>query len=157
MRAFCNDSAYRRITNGERGPGEASATHNHEGEEMTSELKNVLGGELQVCCMSPRTGWTRSGKCETGPRDHGRHVVCAEMTERFLAFTRAKGNDLSTPVPQYGFPGLAPGDRWCLCASRWLEAVEADMAPPIVLQATHIKALETVSLEVLKAHALDLQ
>ncbi|MFO0967980.1 MAG: DUF2237 domain-containing protein [Gemmataceae bacterium] len=117
--------------------------------------KNVLGGPLKTCCMSPRTGFYRTGKCETGPGDQGLHVVCAEMTEEFLAFSVSRGNDLVTPVPEYGFPGLEPGDRWCLCAARWKEALEAGIAPPVVLEATHISALEFVDLEELQAHALD--
>ena len=116
--------------------------------------KNVLGGELEACCMSPMTGFHRDGFCQTGPGDFGVHVVCAQMTEEFLAFTRRQGNDLSTPMPEHGFPGLKPGDRWCLCAMRWKEAMDAGAAPPVILEATHIAALEFVSLEELRAHAL---
>jgi uncharacterized protein (DUF2237 family) len=101
------------------------------------------------------TGWTRKGCCETGPRDRGRHVVCARMTAAFLAYTRQQGNDLSTPIPQFGFPGLKPGDGWCLCAGRWKEALEAGVAPPVRLAATEISALEVVTLDELRAHALD--
>jgi uncharacterized protein len=117
--------------------------------------KNVLGEPLAVCCTSPRTGFYRTGRCDTGPGDVGLHVVCARVTAEFLAFSRARGNDLSTPFPELGFPGLEPGDRWCLCAARWKEAMEAGVAPPVVLAATHISALEFVSLEELTAHALD--
>ncbi len=101
------------------------------------------------------TGFYRDGYCNTGAGDFGAHVVCAQMTPAFLQFTRQCGNDLSTPVPAYQFPGLNPGDRWCLCASRWQEALEAGVAPPVVLAATHASALEHVSLADLKAHALD--
>ncbi|WJI28917.1 MULTISPECIES: DUF2237 family protein [unclassified Thermosynechococcus] len=115
---------------------------------------NVLGTPLVCCCQNPLTGFYRDGFCRTGAGDVGAHVVCAQMTAEFLTFTRSRGNDLSTPVPAYQFPGLKPGDRWCLCASRWREALEADVAPPVILEATHVSALEYVSLEDLKAHAL---
>jgi uncharacterized protein len=118
-----------------------------------SEAKNVFGQPLQCCCTTPLTGFYRNGWCETGPLDLGTHVVCAEVTEAFLAFTRSQGNDLSTPAPQYQFPGLRPGDRWCLCASRWKEALDAGYAPPIQLEATHIAVLKFVPLEVLQEHA----
>ncbi|MCU0918414.1 MAG: DUF2237 domain-containing protein [Planctomycetes bacterium] len=117
--------------------------------------KNVLGGDLEVCCTDPTTGFYRDGCCNTGPGDYGVHVVCAQVTEDFLGFSRRQGNDLSTPVPEYGFPGLKPGDRWCLCAMRWKEALDAAVAPPVILAATHISALEFVTLEELRAHALD--
>ena len=117
--------------------------------------KNVLGGELQPCCLSPRTGFFRNGKCETGPDDFGLHLVCAQMTEDFLEFSFDAGNDLSTPNPDYDFPGLAPENRWCLCVERWKEALEAGVAPPVVLAATHISALEFVDLEDLIKHAVD--
>lgn len=117
--------------------------------------KNVLGKPLKTCCTSPMTGFYRTGKCETGGSDEGIHVVCAQMTSEFLAFSRSRGNDLSTPVPEYGFPGLKPGNRWCLCAARWKEAMRAGIAPPVLLEATHISALEFVSLEELEAHAVD--
>jgi uncharacterized protein len=117
--------------------------------------KSVLGRPLATCCRKPRTGFYRTGRCDTGPGDLGLHVVCARVTEEFLAFSRAHGNDLTTPVPEAGFPGLKPGDRWCLCAGRWKEAMEAGVAPPVVLAATHISALEFVSLEELAAHAID--
>ncbi|HHW78478.1 MAG TPA: DUF2237 domain-containing protein, partial [Xanthomonadaceae bacterium] len=100
--------------------------------------------------------FTRSGKCETGPQDIGRHVICAQVTADFLAFSQSRGNDLVTPRPEFDFPGLRPGDRWCLCAARWREALEAGMAPRVLLAATHEAALEVVSLEQLKRYALDL-
>lgn len=121
---------------------------------MSEKTKNVLGEPLQMCCSDPKTGFYRDGFCHTGPEDYGTHVVCAQMTEDFLAFTRSNGNDLSTPVPAYDFPGLKPGDHWCLCVSRWKEALEAGKAPPVILEATHEKALQTVSMEQLSAHAV---
>lgn len=117
--------------------------------------KNVLGGELGLCCNDPKTGFYRDGHCHTGPDDLGVHVVCAEVTQEFLEYSAARGNDLITPMPAYQFPGLKPGDKWCLCAARWAEALSAGVAPPVVLAATHEKALEVVSLEILKAHAVD--
>ncbi len=119
-------------------------------------MNNVLGEELETCSLAPRTGFTRSGLCETGPQDLGSHTVCAEVTREFLEFSRSQGNDLLTPQPQVDFPGLRPGDRWCLCAARWREALQAGCAPRIVLAATHQRALEVVSLDDLKAHAMDL-
>lgn len=116
---------------------------------------NVLGGPLGVCGMIPRTGFFRNGCCDTGPHDLGRHVVCAIVTQEFLAFSRANGNDLVTPRPEFDFPGLQPGDRWCLCAGRWMEAMEAGVAPPVVLDATHEAALRVVSLDNLLRHAHD--
>lgn len=120
-----------------------------------TEARNVLDGKLEICCTDPMTGFYRDGKCSTGGGDMGAHVVCAQVTEEFLAFTQFRGNDLSTPMPMFNFPGLKPGDRWCLCASRWKEALDAGMAPPIVLAATHASALEYVSLTELKQHAID--
>jgi uncharacterized protein (DUF2237 family) len=117
------------------------------------DLTNVLGGRLECCCREPRTGFYRDGYCRTGPDDHGLHTLCAIMTEEFLRFSTAVGNDLVTPIPEFGFPGLISGDRWCLCVTRWQEAFEAGCAPPVVLAATHISALEFVSLEDLRAHA----
>lgn len=119
-----------------------------------SQQKNVLGTALQVCSLDPVTGFTRSGCCETGIEDRGSHTVCAQVTEEFLAFSLSRGNDLSTPRPEYGFEGLQAGDRWCLCASRWLEASEAGFAPPVILEACNEKSLEIVSLADLKYHAL---
>ncbi|MDJ0892133.1 MAG: DUF2237 domain-containing protein [Gammaproteobacteria bacterium] len=120
------------------------------------KAQNVLGEALELCSLKPRTGFTRSGQCETGAEDIGSHTVCAEVTQEFLDYSRSRGNDLLTPVPQVGFPGLRPGDRWCLCAARWREALEAGCAPRIALRSTHERALEVVSLDDLKAHALDL-
>jgi hypothetical protein len=119
------------------------------------EARNVLGGELVPCSLAPRTGFFRNGCCETGPEDRGLHTVCAVMTAEFLAFSKATGNDLSTPVPEYGFPGLKPGDRWCLCAPRWKEALDAGMAPQVVLEATHEETLAITTLGVLKDYAVD--
>ena len=118
--------------------------------------KNVFGGKLETCCTSPMTGFYRDGCCRTGPQDLGLHVICAEVTEEFLQFSKARGNDLSTPNPEYDFPGLKPGDRWCLCALRWKEALDAGVAPPVILTATHESALKVVSLKDLKKHAIDL-
>ncbi|WP_392530536.1 DUF2237 family protein [Nostoc sp. C117] len=115
---------------------------------------NVIGGNLEACCTSPITGFYRDGFCRTGGQDFGSHVICAEITSEFLEFTKSRGNDLSTPVPESNFPGLKPGDRWCLCASRWQEALDAGVAPPVILSATHPRALEVVSLDDLKKHAL---
>lgn len=115
---------------------------------------NVLGGPLASCCFDPLTGFHRDGYCRTGDEDRGTHVVCARVTDDFLAFSKARGNDLSTPVPQWRFRGLKPGDRWCLCVLRWIEAYEAGVAPPVVLEATDAGALEYVPLEILQAHAL---
>jgi uncharacterized protein (DUF2237 family) len=117
---------------------------------------NVFGEPLAVCCMAPMTGFYRTGCCETGPEDRGAHVVCIETTAAFLEFSKSRGNDLSTPMPELGFPGLRPGDRWCLCAARWQEALEAGAAPRVVLGATHAAALEHVALADLKRYALDL-
>ena len=118
--------------------------------------KSVLGRPLEVCSRKPRTGFYRDGCCNTGAGDVGLHVVCARMTEEFLSFSRARGNDLSTPVPEFGFPGLKPGDCWCLCAERWKEAFEAGKAPKVRLTATHEATLEIVPLELLKRYAIDL-
>lgn len=115
--------------------------------------KNVLGGKLEVCSTSPRTGFFRDGCCNTGPEDVGSHTVCCHVTAEFLEFSKAAGNDLSTPHPEWGFPGLQPGDRWCVCAARWLEAHEAGFAAPVVLGATHVRALELVPIEALTAYA----
>lgn len=119
-----------------------------------TDSKNVLGNKLEVCCTSPVTGFYRDGCCETGPDDQGVHVVCAQVTEAFLAFTQSQGNDLSTP--RFGFPGLKPGDRWCLCAGRWQEAQEAGVAPPVVLSATHEAVLKYVTLDDLKQHQMQI-
>lgn len=119
------------------------------------DAKNVLGSQLQICCTSPLTGFYRDGICRTGGQDFGSHVVCAQLTVEFLEFTKSRGNDLSTPVPAFQFPGLKPGDRWCLCVSRWREAMEAGVAPPVILSATHARAVESVSLKDLKKHAIN--
>jgi uncharacterized protein (DUF2237 family) len=118
------------------------------------EARNVLGGELKPCCKFPMTGFYRDGYCHTGPEDLGRHVVCIKVTDEFLAFSKDAGNDLSTPQPEYEFPGLIAGDCWCLCALRWQEALEAGMAPEVDLAATHESALEVLDLEDLKRYAV---
>ncbi len=118
--------------------------------------RNVFGGPLETCSTSPMTGFFRNGCCDTGPDDAGSHTVCIVATEEFLAFSKARGNDLSTPFPQFGFAGLRPGDRWCLCAPRWKEAFDAGQAPRVVLRATHEGALEFCTLAELKSHAIDL-
>jgi len=122
---------------------------------MADEL-NVLGEPLQSCSDEPLTGFFRDGCCRTGRQDLGAHVICARVTAEFLEYSRRRGNDLVTPQPASGFPGLRPGDRWCLCAARWKEALAAGVAPRLVLQATHAQALEIVEMEDLKRHALDL-
>lgn len=114
--------------------------------------KNVLGTTLKPCCYQPKTGFYRDGFCRTGPEDVGTHVVCAIMTEDFLVYTKAQGNDLSTPIPLYRFPGLKPGDKWCLCASRWKQAYKAGKAPEVDLEATHEKALQIIDFEMLLEH-----
>jgi uncharacterized protein len=124
---------------------------------MPSDDKNVLGSELLPCSTSPRTGFYRDGCCNTGPEDLGLHVVCAEVTDRFLRFACSRGNDLITPAVEFGFPGLKAGDRWCVCAATWREAFEAGVAPPVVLAATHEETLAVIPLDALKQHALDLQ
>ena len=120
---------------------------------MSQMPLNVLGTELQPCSRDPLTGFYRTGACETGAEDHGFHLVCITATEEFLRFSLARGNDLTTPRPEYEFPGLLPGDRWCLCAARWQEALEAGVAPPVHLESTHILALEFVDLEDLQRYA----
>ena len=118
--------------------------------------KNVFGEPLALCSNNPLTGFFRDGCCNTGPQDFGSHTVCVVMTEEFLAFSKAVGNDLSTPVPEYAFPGLKAGDRWCLCAARWRQAFESGRAPRVVLAATHESALEIVEMKDLKRFAIDL-
>jgi len=125
-------------------------------QESSPPPRNVLGEPLSECGRDPVTGFYRDGCCNTGPGDGGLHVVCAQVSQEFLTYSRSRGNDLMSPVPAFGFPGLKPGDRWCLCAARWQEALAAGVAPPVVLAATHEAALRVVSLEDLKAHALDL-
>lgn len=126
-----------------------------EGFTSTDQV-NVLGEPLQTCCTDPMTGFYRTGCCEVGGDDVGVHAVCAVMTDEFLAFSRSVGNDLSTPMPQYGFDGLKAGDQWCLCAPRWQEAYEAGMAPQVKLRSTHIAASEFCDIEALRRHAVDL-
>ena len=123
---------------------------------MKEDDRSVLGGPLAVCSNQPRTGFYRNGCCSTGEEDVGSHTVCTRVTAEFLAFSKKRGNDLSTPHPELGFPGLQPGDRWCLCAARWKEAHEAGAAPRVFLQGTHEAALRIVSREALFAHAIDL-
>jgi uncharacterized protein len=123
---------------------------------MTEQQRNVFGEPIEVCSLKPRTGFYRTGCCETGPEDLGVHSVCVEVTAEFLAFSKSRGNDLSTPRPEFGFAGLTPGDRWCLCAARWQEALEAGAAPRVVLAATHEATLEIVRLADLKRYSLDL-
>jgi uncharacterized protein len=123
---------------------------------MPDEQRNVFGEPIKVCSLKPITGFYRTGCCETGPEDTGVHTVCVEVTKEFLAFSKSRGNDLSTERPEFGFPGLNPGDRWCLCAARWQEALDAGAAPRVVLAATHEATLEIVRLADLKRYALDL-
>lgn len=122
---------------------------------MKRSAKNVLCTDLQTCSTDPLTGFFRDGCCNTGREDMGLHLVCVELTAKFLEFSRARGNDLSTPNPLFGFQGLKPGDRWCLCVTRWKEALEAGMAPKVSLEATHISSLEFVDLEDLQRHAVE--
>lgn len=116
--------------------------------------KNVLGTELVSCGCQPKTGYFRDGLCRTHSTDYGTHVVCAEVTQEFLDFTRRRGNDLTTPRPEWDFPGLRAGDRWCLCITRWLEAQAAGVAPPVILEATHERSLKYTSVEILEAYGL---
>ena len=115
--------------------------------------RNVLGGPLKACSLAPTTGFFRNGRCDTCAEDHGCHTVCVEVTAAFLDYSREIGNDLSTPVPQYGFPGLKPGDRWCVCASRWLECLAGGVSAPVALIATHERTLQLVPLDLLQQHA----
>ncbi len=126
-------------------------------ERQSGAARNVLGGPLDVCSRDPLTGFFRDGCCNTGDGDTGTHVVCAQVTDAFLAYSRSRGNDLITPRPEFLFPGLKAGDQWCLCVSRWLEAYAAGVAPPLRLSATHEAALRYVSLETLTSFALDRQ
>jgi len=125
-------------------------------ENVMDEAINVLGESLQLCGEEPVTGFYRDGYCNTCAEDVGSHTVCIEASEKFLQYSRFKGNDLSTPIPEFGFEGLKPGNSWCLCAARWLEAYEDNMAPRVHLLRTHKKALEVVSLDLLKEYAVDL-
>lgn len=121
-------------------------------EDPTTDL-NVLGSALELCSCEPLTGWFRDGHCRSDPSDHGQHTVCCVMTDSFLSYSKAQGNDLSTPVPAFGFPGLQPGDHWCVCAPRWKQALDDGMAPPVRLEATARNALMVIPLEILQAHA----
>jgi uncharacterized protein (DUF2237 family) len=125
-------------------------------ERTVQKQRNVFGEPIESCSDRPLTGFYRTGCCHTGPEDRGLHTVCIEVTAEFLAYSKARGNDLSTPQPDFGFPGLAPGDRWCLCAARWREAFEAGKAPRVILKATHEATLEIVELADLKRYAIDL-
>lgn len=122
---------------------------------MTDDDRNVLGSELQECGTDPVTGFYRDGCCRTGPEDVGSHTICAVVTAEFLAHQQAVGNDLSSPRPEWGFPGLTPGDRWCVVALRWLQAYDAGAAAPVVLAATNARVLDVVPLEILTEHAVD--
>lgn len=134
-------------------PANDDAPQNPDGSERQF---NVLGEPIEPCSEDPMTGFFRDGCCNTGPEDIGNHSVCAVMSEAFLQFSADRGNDLSTPRPEFGFSGLQPGDRWCLCAERWQEALEAGFAPKVVLRATNARALQVCRMEDLKAHAVDL-
>ena len=125
------------------------------GGSIVSLGRNVLGGELQGCSTDPMTGFYRDGCCRTGSEDQGLHIICVEMTAEFLEFGKSRGNDLISPVPEFNFPGLNPGDRWCLCVTRWTEALEEGVAPPIVLEASQVSVLEFADLDDLKAHAVE--
>lgn len=125
-------------------------------ERLQDESVNIFDEPLETCGDDPMTGFFRDGCCNTGPQDRGSHTVCVEVTQEFLEFTRSRGNDLSTPMTAYGFPGLRAGDRWCLCATRWLEAHEAGQAPRVYVKRTHKRALDTIPMEVLTAAAVDL-
>nr|WP_081927623.1 DUF2237 domain-containing protein [Nonlabens ulvanivorans] len=122
---------------------------------QTDQPMNVLGTALESCCTNPMTGYWRDGYCRTASEDYGTHVICAVMTQEFLDYTKSRGNDLSTPIAAYSFPGLKPGDKWCLCILRWLEAEKAGVAPQINLMATDDAALKYTSLELLKKHAIE--
>ena len=122
---------------------------------MEDDAKNVLGGPLQPCSLEPLTGFYRTGGCHTGPDDRGCHAVCTLVTDEFLAYSAAAGNDLSTPVPEYGFPGLKAGDQWCVCAPRWKEAFDAGFGAPVVLEATHEAALQYIPRSVLEEYGSD--
>ena len=123
--------------------------------DTDEQQRNVFGEPIETCSIRPMTGFYRTGCCETGPEDVGAHTVCVEVTEDFLQFSRARGNDLSTPLPEFGFPGLEPGDRWCVTAANWLRAYHDGVAAPVVLASTHQRALDIVHLDVLHRHAVD--
>ena len=137
--------------------GSCSTRRRNRAARAAPHRSTCLGGALQPCSLEPVTGFYRDGCCNTGREDLGLHTVCVVLTAEFLAFSKAQGNDLSTPMPQYGFAGLKPGDRWCLCASRWKEALDAGAAPQVVLEATHAVTLHVVSLDDLKKYAVRLQ
>lgn len=137
-------------------PNRLALPRGHKGSRGRAAARNVLGEALDICSFNPMTGFYRDGCCNTGREDIGSHTVCAVMTSAFLEFSKSRGNDLSTPVPEVGFPGLKPGDRWCLCAPRWQEAFEAGQAPRVVLRATHEGALAYCALAALKLFAVDL-
>lgn len=139
----------------QNGQGTVHTNGHHSAAQGMAASHNVLGGSLEECSRAPLTGFFRTGCCDTGAEDRGLHVVCAQMTAEFLTFSRMRGNDLSTPMPEHGFPGLQPGDRWCLCAARWQEALDAGVAPPVYLRSTHAAALRVVRLADLKRHAMD--
>jgi uncharacterized protein len=153
-----SETQLRALTEAQRAIQESAMLRDDSGNGggRRSTPRNVLGDRLDDCSMNPKTGFFRDGCCNTGREDVGSHTVCVVMTDEFLAFSKSCGNDLSTPMPQFGFPGLRPGDRWCLCAPRWREAMEADRAPRVVLRATHEGALEHCSLADLKRFAVDL-
>jgi uncharacterized protein (DUF2237 family) len=134
-------------------PTDGSSSLASSGRPQPETALNVLGSPLEICGCAPMTGWFRDGCCRTDPSDHGRHSVCCRVDEAFLSYSRALGNDLSTPMPAYRFPGLKPGDRWCVCASRWLQAYEDGMAPPVILEACEASTLELIPLEILRRHA----
>ena len=121
-----------------------------------AKQKNILGEEVELCCDNPITGFFRDGFCNTNGRDQGIHTVCIKITSDFLTFSKSRGNDLSTPAPEFNFPGLKEGDSWCLCAQRWAEAYKAEVAPSLYIKRTNIKTLEIIPLEILKKFALDL-
>ncbi|GFR52875.1 hypothetical protein Agub_g15506 [Astrephomene gubernaculifera] len=155
QRTICIGRPGRRLKALARAAMRHQQTNGNGNIQAPHQPRNVLGGPLQCCCTSPRTGYYRDGFCRTDASDVGRHVICAKVTREFLEFTASRGNDLSTPAPRYDFPGLQPGDKWCLCAVRWREALQEGKAPPVFLHCTHAKALEYVTLEELKRHALD--
>src|SRR5205085_713356 len=157
---WCTEAAIRQACcTASRGMAETPMLRDDSGNGggwRSKRARNVLGDRLELCSLSPMTGFFRDGCCNTGEEDFGSHTVCAVMTATFLEFSKSRGNDLSTPIPQFGFPGLKPGDRWCLCAARWQEALEAGQAPRVVLRATHEGALGHCALTDLKRFAVDL-
>ena len=155
MRRGCDQQTPRLSSNRPAEFGYPIAVISKSTHQQRPQPRNVLGNPLQPCSNDPLTGFYRTGCCETGAEDAGRHVVCIVATAEFLEFSRQMGNDLSTPMPEYGFPGLEPGDRWCLCAIRWVEAYEAGMAPSVVLEASDESALELIALEKLEGFAVE--